>query len=134
MDLGSVSGQDRRVSQRYISRAFDRVAHDLLIAKCRRAGLKDVMCKFPADLFQPCRASVVVQGSHSFTLSSQALVFQGTRLGPPAWNICFADVVAMPVRQMEFDETLIANDLTCTREFGNAIANDTINDAMHECQ
>ena len=52
-----------------ISGAFDRVDRDVLVAKCRRAGLGTMICRF-AEIFMPCMARIV----QSWTLQQYVLM------------------------------------------------------------
>ena len=91
------------------------------------------VCNFLRDFFRPRTACVVVQGSKSkqFVIANQ--VYQGTVLGPPAWNIFFRDV-ADPVREAAFSEDLFADDLSCERTFHTAVSNTHLHERMQHCQ
>ncbi len=72
-----------------ISGAFDRVDSEILLAKCRRAGLSQKALNFFRAFFAPRRAQVILPGGRSkeFTFDNQ--VYQGTVLGPPMRKYCF---------------------------------------------
>ena len=76
---------------------------------------------------------VVVQGSKSkqFVIANQ--VYQGTVLGPPAWNIFVRDV-ADPVREAELSEDLFENDLSCECAFHTTVPNAHLHERMQHCQ
>ena len=75
-----------------ISGAFDKVETELLLRKLRAAGLKDTFLKFFRSYLAPRRAIVLAEGEHSIALVLRDMIFQGTVLGPPLWNICFKDL------------------------------------------
>ena len=93
-----------------ISGAFDRVAYERLVIKIRRAGLGNKMCNFLAAYLKPRTAKVIVEGeaSDAFTIANQ--VFQGTVLGPPLWNLFFADV-QLEVAALDAQSSVFADDL-----------------------
>ena len=92
-----------------------------------------MVCRFLAKILQARQAEVVVQGARSRPFQIANQVFQGTVLGPPAWNVFFADVAAA-VQAADFEESLFADDLTCTREFNNDTLEQDVRNAMDECQ
>lgn len=63
----------------------------------------------------------------------QNMVYQGTVLGPPAWNIFFADV-AKAVTACGFEEAVFADDPTAQKQFPAVVSNDIIKQDFLACQ
>ena len=61
-------------------------------------------------------AYVMVHGEKSNPISLVDMVFQGTVLGPPLWNIFYADC-SRPVQKKGFNESIFADDLNGFRNF-----------------
>ena len=61
------------------------------------------------------------------------MVFQGTVLGPPLWNVFFADV-APAARKTGGTENVFADDLNVFKRFNAAVANQAVVRDMHLCQ
>ena len=81
---------------------------------------------------EPRRANVVVAGAMSREMKLENTVFQGTRLGPPLWNVHFQDVsVSVPD---EYQETKFADDLSCSKAFEGSTPNEHIYNDLHACQ
>ena len=96
--------------------AFDRVACELLTGKLALTGLHADAVGFLASWLAD-RISKVVLGGH--TSSAEPLtdsVFQGTVLGPPLWNIFFADA-NRPLTKKGFSSTAFADDLNAWKAF-----------------
>jgi hypothetical protein len=72
-----------------ISGAFDRVPRERLAAKLRKAGVGSKMIAFVIDYLAPRCAGVAVGGALSELVALSNMVFQGTVLGPPLWNVFF---------------------------------------------
>ena len=61
------------------------------------------------------------------------MVYQGTVLGPPLWNIYYADA-AIAVKVHGFLEIVFADDLNCFKDFGIHISNSELHEEMRRCQ
>ena len=61
------------------------------------------------------------------------MVYQGTVLGPPLWNVYYADA-AVAVNLIGFMEIVFADDLNRFKDFGLTEANETLHAEMHQCQ
>ena len=61
------------------------------------------------------------------------MVYQGTVLGPPLWNVYYADA-ALAVNLIGFLEIVFAEDLNCFKNFGLHILNETLRTEMNLCQ
>ena len=57
-------------------------------------------------------STVIVSGAHSVEEVLANSVFQGTVLGPPLWNLFYADA-RFSVRKLGFTETVFADDFNC---------------------
>ena len=98
-----------------ISGAFDRVESEMLLEKLKAAGLNEDTLLFLESYLQPRRATVLVTGAKSEERVLENSVFQGTRLGPPLWNVFFQDV-SLSVPEA-YKETKFADDLSCSKAF-----------------
>ena len=108
-----------------ISAAFDRVCSELLVNKCLKVGVGEVMGKFLKDYLAPRTMSVVVDGACSEKRALCDSVYQGTVLGPPLWNVFFADV-SQAVAQHGYTEAKFADDLNTYRGHAASTTNDAI--------
>ena len=61
------------------------------------------------------------------------MVYQGTVLGPPLWNIYYAEA-AIAVKVRGFLEIVFADDLNCFKDFGFNVTHETMHGEMHQCQ
>jgi hypothetical protein len=61
------------------------------------------------------------------------MVFQGTVLGPPLWNVYYSDA-SDAIREHDFHETVFADDLNCFRVFDGSIGDDYIFSLVRKCQ
>ena len=76
-----------------ITGAFDRVCKEYLMAKLQNAGIGQTYLNFIDAYLARRQAQVIVEGTASDPFEIFNTVFQGTVLGPPLWNLFFADVV-----------------------------------------
>ena len=53
------------------------------------------------------------------------MVYQGTVLGPPLWNVYYADA-GVAVNLIGCMEIVFADDLLCFKEYGLTVANETL--------
>ena len=116
-----------------ISSAFDRVPRDRLCKKLLRAGVGERMSEFLADYLQPRSACVAVGGAFSELMVLSDMVFQGTVLGPPLWNVFFEDV-AKAVRSSGAAESVFADDLNAFKPFDVKVKDDEVLSSMVRCQ
>ncbi len=100
-----------------VSGAFDRVSRDRLCAKIEASGLPANLSAFLASWLEDRVSTVVVSGGCSPEETLANSVFQGTVLGPPLWNVFYADA-SFPVRSLGFVETVFADDFNCWKGFG----------------
>ena len=79
------------------------------------------------------KARVAVGGKFSMDMNIINMVYQGTVLGPPLWNVFYADA-ALAVNMIEFFEIVFANDLNCFKDFGLHVPNETLHAKTNRCQ
>jgi hypothetical protein len=129
-----------------ISGAFDRVRAARLIGKALKKGVGEKMGKFIAGYLEPRIARVVVDGvfSDEFEIADQ--VFQGTVLGPPFWNLFFADIQDVITNcgaqeekkkpkeeQRTFHNSVYADDLNAYKEYKGQESNLDIVGNLEKC-
>ena len=116
-----------------VSGAFDRVDSELLLRKCAVVGLGECVCSFLRAFLAPRRAVVLVQGQQSEESTIANQVYPGTVLGPPLWNVHFADVSG-PATSEGFRETKFADDLSCDKVFDKRVSDGDILADLERCQ
>ena len=116
-----------------IAGAFDRVDSEILLRKCVSAGLGREVCGFLKAFLAPRKAVVLAQGKPSAEMSINNEVYQGTVLGPPLWNVHFADVTVSATRD-GFRETKVADDLSCDKEYDKKATDNDIFTDLRRCQ
>ena len=127
------TGQKSCIFLSDISGAFDRVSTEILLNKFKRAGVGLTVLSFLKSFFAPRSAKVLVQGSFSKPIAIANQVYQGTVLGPPSWNVFFADV-RKSVNEVGFEEDLFADDLTCEKLFAADTNAEVIFEDLRTCQ
>ena len=116
-----------------MSGAFDKVETRRLTEKLRRHGVRGRLLKLVDNWLLYREATVVVDGACSRTMALANMVYQGTVWGPPLWNSYFAD--ARFVAEAEgFDDTFFADDLNLFRAFPASTSNNTVKEALQDCQ
>ena len=115
-----------------ISGAFDRVSTEILLAKLRAVGVAETLIRFIGSYLEARRATVLVQGCESDIYELLNMIFQGTVLGPPLWNIFFADVDQYIPES--FDKQKFADDLTTYKTFPGNTSNEDIFAELEDCQ
>ena len=116
-----------------VSGAFDKVNSRRLLRKLRARGVPDAILMVIQSWLYERRARVAVGGKFSKDMTIQNMVYQGTVLGPPLWNIYYADA-AIAVNIIGFLEIVFADDLNCFKDFGIHIPNSELHVEMHQCQ
>ena len=116
-----------------ISGAFDRVSKAYLLAKLHAAGVGPTYLNFLDAYLAPRTGKVVVQGAFSEDMCLEDSVFQGTCLGPPLWNVFFADV-AIPASSTGGKEAMFADDLNMFQEFERASPLEEVTGKLSECR
>ena len=95
-----------------VSGAFDRVRCERLTAKLHASGLHPNVVRFLASWLEDRESMVVVGGEKSGITELTNSVFQGTVLGPPLWNMFYADA-ALATQLLRFVEAVFADDYNC---------------------
>jgi hypothetical protein len=120
-----------------VSGAFDRVSTTRLLAKLRAKGIHPDIIKVIGSWLESRRAAVVVGGARSEPYLIKDMVYQGTVLGPPLWNMFFEDA-AEAINERMFEEIVYADDLNAYKEFPGTTANenamiavDRVQDELH---
>ena len=99
-----------------ITGAFDRVCKEYLIAKFQAAGVGRTYLNFLDAYLAKRQAQVIVEGIASDPFEISNTVFQGTVLGPPLWNLFFADVVDA-AESKGGNASIFADDLNVFKAF-----------------
>ena len=104
-----------------------------LAMTCVRAGFGDDVCNLWKAWLAPRTARVIVQSHESRAWHIAHQVYQGTVLGPPLWNIHFADVSEYASAN-GFTETKFAHDLSCEKAFILTVPDGDIMAELHNQQ
>ena len=78
-------------------------------------------------------AEVVLESTQSEAWTLSNMLFQGTVLGPPLWNIFFKDA-RDAVRESGFSEVVFADDLNCWKAYANKTKHEDIQKELNQCQ
>ena len=116
-----------------VSGAFDRVRRSRLLRKLELCGLPASVVSFLASWLENRRFVVVVDGQFSSERVLANSVFQGTVLGPPLWNLFYADA-CFSARDLSFIEVVFADDFNCWRAFSSLSSNIEISEECTKCQ
>ena len=116
-----------------VSGAFDKVNSRRLLRKLRARGVSDEILLVVQSWLYERRARVAVGGKFSRDMKIHNMVYQGTVLGPPLWNIYYADA-ALAVKRYDFLEIIFADDLNCFKDFGLSTSNLELHTEMRQCQ
>ena len=116
-----------------VSGAFDKVSAERLGAKLRAYGVRGKTLAFLLSWLEERVAVVVLNGSYSKKVRLTNMVYQGTVLGPPLWNLFFADV-ALAVRYCNFLDTLFSDDLNCYKDLQPEVPNTAAVKELEKCQ
>ena len=114
-----------------VAGAFDRVSCDRLCAKLQASGLHPKVVSFLASWLEDRVSSVVVGGVCSEEVPLTNSVFQGTVLGPPLWNIHYADA-RFSVNRRGYIETVFADDFNAWKAFIRSTNDDQNHDPDHD--
>ena len=116
-----------------VSGAFDKVNSRRRLQKLRARGVPDAILLVIQSWLYERRARVAVGGKFSRDMKIGNMVYQGTVLGPPLWNIYYADA-ATAVKVHRFLEIIFADDLNCYKDFGLSVPNSELHVQMRHCQ
>ena len=95
------------------------------MAKLQNADIRRTYLNFIDAYLARRQAQVIVEGTASDPFEIFNTVFQGTVLGPPLWNLFFADVVTAAESQGG-DASLFADDLNIFKAFEKNVTNDIL--------
>ena len=116
-----------------VAGAFDRVDSARLLQKLRRLGVPLQLERVLKSWLEPRRANVVLEGVQGRELELANMVFQGTVLGPPLWNVYYADAKAA-VNACGFQELFYADDLNCWKTLAATTTTEEALAAAGDCQ
>ena len=115
-----------------IAGAFDRVFKPYLMEKLRAVGVGETYLHFLSSFLDRRFGHVCVQGQKSEQIWFENQVFQGTVLGPPLWNIFFADIISAMSRPKS--GKAFADDLNVFHEFDRRAAEIDIMEELASCR
>ena len=116
-----------------VAGAFDKVSTEKFLAKLVHLGVRGKLLNFLSSWLESRDAIVIVDGSCSSKAVLRNMVYQGTVLGPPLWNVFFADA-RFPVGDKGFTDIFFADDLNCYKAFPSTTSNDSVYSELHTCQ
>ena len=131
----SLFGQKRKIAVYCsdVSGAFDKVNARRLLRKLKAKGVPEDILRVLKSWLAARKARVAVGGKYSRDMDMQDMVYQGTVLGPPLWNVFYADA-ATAVHVYEFLEIIFADDLNAFKDFALTVQNATLYEEMRRCQ
>ena len=115
-----------------ISGAFDRVCKEYLLAKLHAAGVGATYLNFLDSYLSPREAQVLVEGAASEIFEIANSVFQGTVLGPPLWNVFFADII-LAACKTGGEPSTFADDLGVFQKFDREMPEEDAFSTLREC-
>ena len=117
-----------------IAGAFDRVDSELLFSRLQNAGLGSKLCNLIKKYLSGRTGRIVVGGCFSEVFPLCNMVYQGTVLGPPLWNVFFKEVDE-PIKRAGFIDARFADDLSAYRAFASSTTpNGNIMESLIACQ
>ena len=115
-----------------VAGAFDRVSVERLTTKLQAKGFHPRLIEVIKSWLQQRRAKVVVGGETSDDIFLHNMIFQGTVLGPPLWNIFFEDA-RLPINENSFKEIVFADDLNAYKALKGTVRNKTASNMGTKC-
>ena len=97
--------------------------------KLRGKGVREHMLTFLRSYLQPRKAYVIVNGKQSERMDIGNMVFQGTVLGPPLWNVFFSDV-SEAVAVDGFVHVKFADDLSIYKRYDKKVPNANVQEDL----
>ncbi len=116
-----------------VSGAFDRVSEQRLTDKLRRCGIHPQIFRLLCSWLEPRTSVVVLDGQKSAPRPLRNSVYQGTVLGPPLWNVHYADATRA-VEAEGFKDVIFADDLNCSKDFSAMTSDRVIHSRLNDCQ
>ena len=114
------------------SRAFDRVSSERLIAKPRARKVRPEIVAVISSWLRQRTAHVGVGGRRSREVPRQDMVYQGSVLGPPLWNVFYEDP-RRAVYEWFFEEIVYADDFNSYRLFNAAAPTQKMSGCIRNC-
>ena len=96
--------------------AFDRVSTERLLKRLTCCRIHPQFLAVLKSWLQERKASVVVGGAKSEEFSMSNMVYQGTVLGPPLWNVFFCEA-PLTLAALGFTNAMYADDLNSFKAF-----------------
>ena len=115
-----------------VSGAFNKVNSRRLLRKLRSRSVTDVILLVIQSWLYERNARVAVGCKFSRDVKIKNMVYQGTVLGPPLWNIYYADT-ALTVNLNGFLEIIFADDLNSVTDFGVQTPNSELQTEIDKC-
>ena len=76
---------------------------------------------------------MVVSGALSQVFGMEDMIYQGTVLGPPLWNVFFSDSASV-LRSSDFQDVYFADDLNAFKEYEGTVSDTRIFQELGETQ
>ena len=116
-----------------VSGAFDKVNARRLLRKLQSKRVHEDILAVLKSWLSARKARVAVGGQYSKDMEICNMVYQGTVLGPPLWNIFYEDA-SLAIRCHEFCEIVFADDLNAFKAFEFNTSNEDIFVELRNCQ
>ena len=116
-----------------VAGAFDRVGSERPLNELSSLNLHESIFRVLRSWLERRTAYVIVNNKRSRHFCLKDMVFQGTVLGPPLWNLFFASC-RLAVNKHLFDEVVFADDLNCYRKYHFDASDRRINKDLKSCQ
>ena len=117
----------------HVSGAFDNVNSMRLLCKLRSRCVPDTILLMIQSWLYERNARVAISCKFSMDMKIKNIVYKGTILGPPLWNIHYGDA-ALAVNLHGFLEIVFADVLNCFKDFGVHTPNSELQVEMNRCQ
>ena len=105
----------------------------LLVKLLRTLGIHRNIFNVLSSWLERRSAFVIVDNTQSHHFCLKDMVFQGTVLGPPLWNLFFVSCRHV-VHAHHFTKVVFADDLNCYRKYHRDISNVSISKDLKSCQ
>ena len=116
-----------------VASAFDRVSSKRLVLVLSKLHLHEDIFKLLSSWLECRSAYVIVDNERSRHFCLKDMVFQGTVLGPPLWNLFFASIREV-VNALSFKEVVFADDLNSYRKYHFDASHSSIMKDLTCCQ
>ena len=116
-----------------VAGAFDKVSSERFLNKLAVLGIHRDIFQALRSWLEPRSAHVIVDNEASHHFNLQDMVYQGTVLGPPFWDLFFASC-RHAVNEHDFREVVFVDDLNYYRKFHRDFSNEHIYKILNACQ